>query len=292
MNDAEVVLITGASSGMGYDTAKILASQGYKVYACARRLELMESLKEFGITPLKLDVTVEDNVVEVVNQIKNENGKIDILINCAGYGLFGPIETVELKEAIDEMNVNLFSVARMIKEVLPIMKEKHSGRIINVGSIAGKSYLYFGGWYHASKYALEGFTDSLRLELKPFGIKVVLIEPGSFATNWGKIARNHVYKNTVCTDYEAEGKIIADAYDAVFSKKGFIAKDPYLAAKKIAKAATKKHPKTRYCFGRFSKMLIWFKALAPTRLYDYMVVNVFKGRIAKRYINKKNSKKD
>ena len=233
MDNQKVVLITGASSGIGFDTAKLLALKGYKIYACARRVDRMEPLKEFGITPLKLDVTDDENINGVVDEIIKESGKIDILINCTGFGLFGPIEMIPIEDAAYQMDVNLLAIARMIKKVVPHMKENKSGRIINIGSIAGKSYLYFGGWYHASKYALEGFTDSLRLELKNFNISVVLIEPGSYASNWGYIAKDNLEKYTKNTDYEEDGAYISDAYAAIFAQKGFT-KIKYFACRRYA----------------------------------------------------------
>ena len=182
------ILITGASSGIGFDAAAELARLGHTVFAAARRVALMEPLREFGVTPVALDVTSEESI----DACLAVTGPLDVLVNCAGYGSFGAIETVPLEEARRQMEVNLFGLAALCKKVLPYMRERRSGRIINISSVAGKACLYFGGWYHVSKYAVEAFSDTLRMEMKPFGVDVVLIEPGATRTDWGIIADDHL----------------------------------------------------------------------------------------------------
>lgn len=191
------ILVTGASSGIGYDTAKALASAGYKVFAAARRVELMEPLREFGVTPVYLDVTSEESIAACLATV----GEIDVLVNNAGYGYFGAIETVPLEEARRQLEVNLFGLAALCRAVLPGMRSL-GGRIINVSSVAGRGVMYFGGWYHVSKYAVEAFSDALRIEMKPFSVDVVLIEPGGIHTDWGIIAADHLHDSSVGTPYE------------------------------------------------------------------------------------------
>ena len=195
------ILVTGASSGIGYDAAAELARMGHTVFAAARRVALMEPLKEFGVTPVALDVTSEDSLKACLEVV----GDLDVLVNNAGYGFFGPIETVPMEDARRQVEVNLFGLARLCQMVLPGMRAKGSGRIVNIGSVAGKAAMHFGGWYNVSKFAVEAFSDALRMEMKPFGVKVVLIEPGPIKTSWGDIAADHLAACTAGTAYEAAG---------------------------------------------------------------------------------------
>ena len=188
----KVVLITGGSSGIGYESSIMFAKNGYKVYTAARRLEKMESLKEYGITPIYLDVTDDEVCKSCVDEIINKEGKIDILINNAGYGSLGPIEMVDLEEAKKQLDVNVYGIVRITKLVVPYMRKQKSGRIINISSAAGRVTTYLGGWYHVSKYAVEALSDSLRMELKDFGIDVVIIEPGAIESARGDIAADHL----------------------------------------------------------------------------------------------------
>lgn len=181
----KVILITGGSSGIGYDTAKALAEQGHIVYAAARRTELMEPLREFGVHILNIDVTSDESTEKCVQTILSEQGHIDVLVNNAGYGYFGAIENVSMEEARRQLDVNVFGLARITQLVLPSMRKQKSGRIINISSIAGKIVLANGGWYNVSKFSVEALSDALRMEVKPFGIDVVLIEPSGIKTNWG-----------------------------------------------------------------------------------------------------------
>ena len=184
----KVILLTGASSGIGYQTAESLAKEGHIVYGAARRTEKMETLKQFEVKPIYLDVTDEESIKSAIDTIIGDEGRIDVLINNAGYGSYGAIEDVEINEARRQFEVNLFGLARLVQLVLPHMRKQKSGRIINVSSMGGRMTSYFGGWYHATKYALEAFSDALRMEVADFGIDVSLIEPGGIKTDWGIIA--------------------------------------------------------------------------------------------------------
>ena len=165
-------LVTGASSGIGEETARELQKRGFTVYAAARRVERMAGLKADGINVLKMDVTDEKSVKAGIAKILKETGRVDVLINNAGYGSYGSVEDVPIAEAKYQFDVNVFGLALVTQLVLPHMREKRSGRIINISSIGGRIYEPLGGWYHATKFAVEGLSDSMRVELKPFGIKV------------------------------------------------------------------------------------------------------------------------
>ena len=269
MKTPQVILLTGASSGIGYDTAIALAKQGHKVYAAARRVERMEPLRQYGITPLRMDVTDEQSMQECVQTILSNEGHIDVLINNAGYGYFGAIENVPMDDARNQLEVNIFGLARLCQLVLPSMRAQHSGRIINTSSVAGKSVLYYGGWYHVSKYAVEAFSDALRMELKPFGIDVVIIEPGAIKTNWGIIAADHLAETSEGTPYAESGKMMAENLRNMYLSPSL--SDPAVVRKAICRAVNSHRPCTRYRIGRLSGAIVFFHWLLPTRLWDAMM---------------------
>src|SRR4051812_45146526 len=162
----KTILVTGASSGIGKATAIYLAQCGYQVYGAARRVEKMQSLKAYGVKPIMLDVSKEEGITACVEKIFNETGSIDVLINSAGLGSYGALEDVPLADAKNQLEINLFGVARLIQLVLPQMRKNRYGKIINISSIGGKVGLPMGSWYHASKFAIEGLSDSLRNEVR------------------------------------------------------------------------------------------------------------------------------
>ena len=265
----KVILITGASSGIGFDAARTLARQGHRVYAAARRVERMEPLKEDGVVPVRMDVTDEDSMQDCVRSILEKEGRIDVLVNNAGYGYFGAIENVSLEEARKQLDVNVFGLACLCRLVLPSMREQGSGRIINTSSVAGKSVLYFGGWYHVSKYAVEALSDALRMEVKPFGIDVSLIEPGGVRTDWGLIAADHLAESSRGTPYESDGlresKTLRKAYSLRLLSK------PSVVTRAISKAVNSRRPRTRYRIGFGSDTLVFFHSLLPTRWWDALM---------------------
>ena len=264
----KVILVTGASSGIGFDAAEAFARQGHRVYAAARRVERMEPLKALGVVPLRMDVTDEASMEAGVKTILETEGRIDALVNNAGYGYFGAIENVSLEEARKQLEVNVFGLARMCQLVLPTMRGQHSGRIINIASIAGRATVYFGGWYNVSKYSVEAFSDALRMEMKPFGIDVVLIEPSAIKTNWGIIAADNLAKSSQGTVYEERGINEANnmrkAYQSNFFSK------PAVVTRAICKAVNRRRPHTRYCIGRGGKMIIFLHGILPTRCWDWI----------------------
>lgn len=256
------VLVTGASSGIGYDTAKALASAGYEVYAAARRVELMEPLREFGVTPVYLDVTSEESIAACLSVV----GSVDVLVNNAGYGYFGAIENVPLDDAHRQLEVNLFGLAALCRAVLPGMRSRGNGRIINVSSVAGRGVLYFGGWYHVSKYAVEAFSDALRIEMKPFGVDVVLVEPGGIHTDWGVIASEHLHDSSVGTPYEKPA--FNQARTMKWAYTGRLLSEPEVVQHAICRAVLARRPRTRYVVGFGSHTLLWAHSILPTRWWD------------------------
>lgn len=266
MKDNKVILITGASSGIGYDAAETLARQGHRVYAAARRLELMEPLKSLGVQVIRMDVTDEESMQEGVRTVIQSEGRIDVLVNNAGYGFFGAIETVPMEDARRQLEVNVFGLARLTQLVLPHMRKQGSGRIINTSSIAGKMVFYMGGWYNVTKYSVEAFSDALRMEMKPFGIDVVMIEPGAIKTDWGVIAAQHLKESSAGSAYETVGTQWADNMDWFY--KTNLLSSPHVITKAISQAVNSRHPKARYCRGRFSIIGRLAHALMPARWWD------------------------
>ena len=265
----KVILVTGASSGIGFDAAQALARQGHRVYAAARRVERMEPLKEDGVVPVHLDVTDEASMEACVKTILEQEGRIDALVNNAGYGYFGAIENVSLEEARRQVDVNVFGLARLCQLVLPTMREQGSGRIVNISSIAGKAVIYFGGWYHVSKYAVEALSDALRMEVKPFGIDVSIIEPGGIKTDWGLIAADHLAESSQGTPYESEGLCEAATMRKAYSIR--LLSKPSVVTRAISKAVNSRRPRARYRVGFGARTLVFFHALLPTRWWDALL---------------------
>ena len=175
MNPKKVAIITGASSGIGEATALKLIEAGWEVYAGARRKDRMKELKAKGVNTFSLDITNEESITNFISQIFSKESKIDALVNNAGYGSYGSLEDLPLEEARYQFEVNLFGLARLTQLVVPNMREKQQGKIINVSSVGGKVGEPHGCWYHATKFAVEGLSDSLRMELRQFNIDVVVI---------------------------------------------------------------------------------------------------------------------
>src|SRR5450756_2301703 len=178
------ILISGCSSGIGAATAASLVQAGHTVYATARKTETLADLKALGCHPLALDVNSEDSMIAAVKAVEEEHGQIGTLINNAGFGDYGPIEESDLERVRAMFETNVFGLARLTQLVLPAMRRSRSGRIVNIGSMGGRITFPVGGFYHATKYAVEAISDALRVEVKPFGIDVILVEPGLIRTNF------------------------------------------------------------------------------------------------------------
>lgn len=270
----KIILITGASSGIGYATAKTLAKQGHKVYGGARRIERMEGLREYGVIPLKLDVTNDESAKMAVDTIIEAEGRIDVLINNAGYGSYGPLEVTPLSEAQRQLDVNVLGVARMMSLVLPVMRKHNKGHIINISSIAGRVTMPFGGWYHASKYAVESLSDATRMDVSDFGIDVSIIEPAGIASEWGIITADNLDNVIKNTAYETEARKISNLYRNIYSKKNPMVGSVDDVAEVLSKAVNSKRPKTRYHVGPGASAIIFMHSILPTRMFDWLVKNI------------------
>jgi NAD(P)-dependent dehydrogenase (short-subunit alcohol dehydrogenase family) len=268
-NSIKTALITGASSGIGEATALQLAELGYTVYAGARRMQRMSDLADRGIRTRALDVTDEATMVALVEDIISETGRIDVLVNNAGYGLYGALEDVPIEEARRQFEVNLFGLARLTQLVLPQMRAQRDGYVVNVSSMGGKIWEPLGSWYHASKFAVEGLSDSLRVEVAAFGIKVVIIQPGTIRSEWSGIAADQLEATSANTPYAGQAKIIGGALRAVDRMQ--LASGPEVVAEAIAKAVQSPKPRTRYVVGGGARGILLAERILPDRGFDRFI---------------------
>lgn len=266
---SRTALVTGASSGIGEATAKLLAANGFTVYAAARRIDRMRHLEQSGVIPLSVDVTDDESTQRAVQTIIDAQGSIDVLVNNAGYGSYGAIEDVSMDEARRQFEVNMFGLARMTQLALPVMRAQGAGRIINISSMGGKIYTPFGGWYHATKHALEGWSDCLRLEVEPLGIAVSIVEPGGIKTEWGSIAADNLELVSADGSYATAALEAAESMRSLY--RGDRLSSPDVVAKAVLAAATAKRPRTRYAIGYMAKPSILMRRLLSDRAFDWIV---------------------
>lgn len=271
VKDKKTALVTGASSGMGKAIAQNLINDGYQVYVAARHIEKMQDLEKLGAKPLRMDVSIESEIKSAVDTILIETGCVDVLVNNAGYGLYGPVEEISLDEARYQFEVNLFGAALLTQLLLPAMRAKKSGTIINITSMGGKIYSVLGAWYHATKHALEGWSDCLRLEVAQFGINVVIIEPGVIETGFGDAASQNLIKRSQGGTYEAianrAGRAIANTYGHGTGSPASIIADT------VSKALKSSKPKTRYAVGKYARMLLTMRKWLSDRSFDSIILS-------------------
>ena len=272
--EKKVILITGASSGMGKETALQLIKEGYTVYGAARRVEQMKDLEEKGGHALAMDVTNEEQMKAAVSKIIEKQGRIDVLVNNAGYAIYGAVEDTTIADARRQFEVNIFGLARLTQLVLPHMRKQGSGRIINTSSMGGKIYTPLGAWYHATKHALEGWSDCLRLELKQFGIDVVIIEPGIIKTEFGDVMTAPMMERSGTTAYATLAKSVEKATSDSYEKGG--SSPASVISNLISKAVKARKPKTRYVAGKLAKPLMFVRKYFGDRFFDWAVMSQVK----------------
>ena len=266
-----IVLITGASSGIGKETAKLLLQKGYTVYGAARKLDKMNDIQSLGAKIFSMDVSDDNSMCKGVDKIIQAEGQIDVLINNAGFGFFGAVEDVPVSDAKYQMEVNVFGLARLIQLVLPHMRRQHYGKIVNISSVAGKICMPFGAWYHASKFAVEGLSDSLRMDVKPFGIDVIVIEPGSIKSEWGHIAMENLRKVSKGGAYEDMAQKMSNNFPKIEAKNA----EPSVIANLILKAITAKNPKTRYSGGYMAGVSLFGRKVFSDKMFDKIMMKMF-----------------
>ena len=252
MNDQKIAVITGSSSGIGLESALVLARNGYTTYATMRSLDKDTSIKavvqneSLPIKVVQLDVTDETSVKNAIDHIISEAGRIDLLVNNAGYGLVGALEDLAMEEIKSQYETNLFGLIRAIQVVLPTMRKQRSGRIINISSGAGIFGYPGGSAYVGTKFAVEGLSESIAYELEPFGIKVILIEPGFIRTNFGNaMVMAKKVQDSASPYSELMQKIMASTTQLAKN-----ASDAELVASIILEAASNPNPRLRYLAGK------------------------------------------
>ena len=272
---AEPVLITGCSSGIGRAAAARLHQAGLRVYATARRVEVIADLATLGITTLALDVTDETSMAEAVAAVEADAGAVGTLINNAGYGLYGPVEQVPMAEVRRQFETNFFGLVRLTQLVLPGMRGRRYGRVLNVSSMGGRATLPGGAFYHASKYAVEAFSDALRMEVAQFGIDVVLIEPGPVKTPWNDVAAGSLGDTASASEadpYAAYKAAVGVSFTRATS--GPVARlcsDAQDIAGVITRAVTARRPRTRYLINPVARSVVAMNQLLPGRAYDAII---------------------
>ncbi|MEI9581913.1 oxidoreductase [Enterobacter asburiae] len=270
--EKKTALVTGASSGMGKSIARRLIQDGYQVYVAARNVDKMSDLVSLGAQPLRMDISVDEEIVSGVNTILAETGGVDVLVNNAGFGLYGPVEEIGIDEARYQFEVNLFGAARLTQLLLPAMRRRRSGRIINITSMGGKMYSLLGAWYHATKHALEGWSDCLRLEVAGFGIKVVIVEPGVIETGFGDAASDSIVRQRLASGpYGHLVKMVSMSIKNTYGQgKG---SSPEIIAEVVSRAVKSTNPRTRYAAGKFAKMLIRMRVWLGDRIFDRIILS-------------------
>jgi len=267
----KTALVTGASSGMGKSIAKRLLQDGFQVYAAARSVDKMQDLAKLGAQPLRMDVSKDEEIVAGVEAILNQTGGVDVLVNNAGFGLYGPIEEIGIDEARYQFEVNVFGAARLTQLLLPAMRAKRAGTIVNVTSMGGKIYSVLGGWYHATKHALEGWSDCLRIEVAEFGIKVVIVEPGVIETGFGDAATDSIVKRSANGPYGRLVRMVAKSLKSTYGQG--TGTSPDVIANVVSGAVADRNPRTRYAAGKFAKMLIRMRIWLGDRMFDRIILS-------------------
>lgn len=259
MSAQRVVLITGASSGAGQSTARLLSQRGYQVFGTSRNPAVAELIPD--VEMLALDVRADDSVGPCLDAVTRMAGRLDVLVNNAGYELAGAWEEISVDEAKAQFETNFFGIVRMVKAVLPVMRRQKHGQIITISSLSGISPIPFMGIYSASKFAVEGYTEALRHELKPFGIHVSLIEPGFLHTPM--MSHRQVTAERIA-DYDPWRQRAFDAIRA-YEEKG---PGPVLVAETVLRIAASKAPRLRYLTGRQARVVTGLRRFLPAGAFE------------------------
>ncbi|HEV8025162.1 MAG TPA: oxidoreductase, partial [Candidatus Nanopelagicales bacterium] len=262
-------LVTGASSGIGAATAAQLVQTGFTVFGAGRRVERIEQIP--GVTAIGLDITEDDQIRAMVDRVMEQTGRIDVLVNNAGYGQYGTVEDTSIDTARHQFEVNMFGLASLTQLVIPPMRAQGDGTIVNISSMGGRMYTPLGAWYHATKHALEGWSDCLRMELRSMGIKVVIVEPGIIATEFTDVvAGNFAMSSDPYSDVVS--KVTSTMNDPKLQAK---ASSPDLVAKTVMQAVNAKKPKQRYAVGYLAKPLLGLRRLGGDRLFDRALASIY-----------------
>jgi NADP-dependent 3-hydroxy acid dehydrogenase YdfG len=272
---SKAVLITGCSTGIGRETAGHLASQGWTVYATARRPESISDLEAKGCRTLALDVTDEESMKSAVATVEEAEGAVGVLINNAGYSQSGAVEEVAMDQVRKQFETNVFGLLRMCQLALPGMRGQGWGKIVNISSMGGRLVFPGGGIYHGTKYSVEAISDAMRWEVRPFGVDVILVEPGLIKTEFGDTAAHSVNEATP-TDgpYADFNQMVAARTVGAYDGRG--AAGPDAVAKTIARAISARRPRTRYMVTAGARVLLNVSRVLPDRGWDALMRSQFK----------------
>jgi len=265
-NPSRVALVTGASSGIGKAIALRLLQEGWTVYGAARRTNRMADIQAAGAAILPMDLTDEESMAAALRQLVSAEGRLDALVNNAGYGSYGALEDVGLDEARRQFEVNVFGLMRLTQLALPGMRAAGRGTIVNISSMGGRIWMPMGGWYHATKHALEVLSDVLRMELKPFGLKVVVIQPGAIESEWSSIAADNLARTSRGSAYHELSGLMGSTLEN-YSQ----AAPPERVAAAVSKALKARNPRRRYAVPGDARLLIALKRLLPDALWEQMI---------------------
>jgi NAD(P)-dependent dehydrogenase (short-subunit alcohol dehydrogenase family) len=269
--EKKVALVTGASAGIGKSIVRRLLQDGWTVYGAARRVEKMADIQSEGAKVLPLDVTNDESMQAAVKELFASEGRIDALVNNAGYGSYGAIEDVPMSEARRQFEVNVFGLMRLSQLVLPTMREAGSGTIVNISSMGGRIWMPIGGWYHATKHAVEVLSDALRVETRPFGVRVVVVQPGSIKSEWAGIAADNLLQHSEGTAYRSMVEPMARSL-----RNPPFAADPDVIAKAVSHAVNSRRPHRRYATPMDAKLFIFLRWLLPEWAWERMIQSAIK----------------
>jgi NAD(P)-dependent dehydrogenase (short-subunit alcohol dehydrogenase family) len=273
---SKAVLVTGCSSGIGRATAERLARRGWTVYASARRPESIKDLADAGCKLLTLDVADEASRRAAISEVEEAEGAVGALVNNAGFGLEGPVEEVPLDEWRRQFETNVFGMVHLIQLALPGMRRQRWGRIVNVSSVGGRLTFPGGGPYHASKHAVEAMSDALRYEVKPFGVRVSIIEPGIIKTKFGDTVVSTVTEHGGDGPYaEFSAGVAARTAGAYEGPMAMLAAPPERVARVIERALGRRFPRPRYRVTTGARMILVTRAITTDRGWDRVVRSAF-----------------
>ena len=272
MRDSEtaskVAVVTGASAGIGKAIVRRLLSEGWIVYGGARRLEKMGDIESEGAKTLSLDVTDDESMQNAVGAVMAAEGRIDALVNNAGYGSYGPVENVSISEARQQFEVNVFGLARLSQLVIAPMREQGAGTIVNISSVGGRLWTPMGGWYHATKHAVEVLSDAMRVETRQFGIRVVVVQPGAIQSEWAGIAADHLMEHAREPAYRS----MVEPMSKTLRNPPSYTADPKFVAQVVSKAVNSPNPRRRYATPLHAKVLLILRWLLPEWAWERAIM--------------------
>src|ERR687893_263057 len=274
---SRAVLITGCSSGIGWATAERLAKRGWTVYATARNVEAIAPLEEHGCRLLPLDVTDEGSTRHAVEKVERAEGAVGVLVNNAGYSQSGAVEEVPMEKVRRQFETNVFGLARMCQLVLPGMRRQGWGRIVNVSSMGGRLTFPGGGYYHATKYAVEALSDALRFEVEGFSVKVSVIEPGLIRTGFAQTAVGSMDDSDGENPYAGFDESVAKATAENYERGPFarLGGGPETVAEAIEHAVSARSPRSRYAVTPSARLFLRLRRLLPDGVWDAALRTIY-----------------